>query len=108
MPSSTPSVSPTVQHVATASEDLDLTLQVGRVLRGRPLALAVLLRELPLYLLDGSGSRAAPAWVVVRERRSGVEVLRVSAGREVGAGELILETMSREAGELDRETFLAR
>ena len=95
--------------VPSASEDLTLELQVGRVLRGRLLALAVLLRQLPSMLLDGFGSgHVAPAWVVVRERVNGEEVLRVSAGREPGAGELILSTMRQEAGAMDRDSFVAR
>ncbi len=94
--------------MASASESLDLTLQVGQVLRGRLLALAVLLRELPLVYFSTADSRVAPAWIVVRDRQDGTEVLRVRAGRELGAGELILSAMSREAGQMDRETFLER
>ena len=94
--------------VTSASETLDLTLQVGRVLRGRLLALAVVVRELPLVYLNPGTSRVAPAWVVVRDRQHGNELLRVRAGRELGAGESILAAMSTEAAEMDRETFLAR
>ena len=94
--------------VTSASETLDLTLQVGRVLRGRLLALVVLVRELPLVYLSAGTSRVAPAWVVVRDRQQGNELLRVRAGRELGAGESILAAMSTEAAEMDRETFLAR
>lgn len=95
--------------MAVAADVLALELQVGRVLRGRLLALAVLVRELPVMLLDGFGSQLlAPAWVVVRERSSGAEVLRVAAGREPGAGEGILRAMREEAEVLHREAFLLR
>ena len=78
------------------------------MVRGRLLALAVLVRELPLVYLSPGTSRVAPAWVVVRDRQQGYELLRVRAGRELGAGELILAAMSTEAAGMDRETFLAR
>ena len=94
--------------VARAYDSLDLSLQVGRVLRGRALALAVLLRELPLAPFGADASRAAPAWIVVRDRQDGPKVLRVRAGRQLGAGERILAAMVEESAEMDRETFLAR
>ena len=87
---------------------MDLKLQIGRVLRGRLLALAVLVRDLPLVYMGAGTSRVAPAWVVVRDRQHGNEILRVRAGRELGAGESILAAMRKEAAEMDRETFLAR
>lgn len=94
--------------VASASDSLDLSLQVGRVLRGRALAFAVLLRELPLWFIEGDASRVAPAWIVVRNRQDGRKIVRVRAGRQLGAGEEILTTMVKEAAEMDRDTFLAR
>lgn len=91
-----------------ASDSLDLSLQVGRILRGRALALAVLLRELPLSWLGSDASRVAPAWVVVRDRHDGRRLLRVRAGRDLGAGEQLLTAMVKEAALLDRKTFLER
>jgi len=88
---------------------LEIHLQVGRILRGRLLATAVLLRQLPwVYVSGGDPSRVAPAWVVVRNRADGAQLLRVSAGRQSGAGELIFSSMSKDAGELSREAFLER
>ena len=94
--------------MASAAHSLVLDLQVGRRLRGRLLALVVLLREVPLAWVGLGGVGLAPAWVVVRERSTGEEVLRISAGRGAGAGEQLLSAMQREAVELDRECFLER
>ena len=95
-------------HVS-AADALSLELKVGRVLRGPLLGLAVFLRNLPLMLLDGFGLQdVAPAWVVVRRRSDGAEVLRVAAGRVPGAGESILAVMHKEADTMDEQTFLRR
>ncbi len=86
--------------MVSASDSLDLSLQVGRVLCGRALALAVLLRELHLWLIEPDASRVAPAWIVVRDRQDGRKILRVRAGRQLGAGEEILTTMVKEAAKM--------
>ena len=91
-----------------AADSLDCRLQVGRFLRGRLLALAVVLRELPTILFDSGGDRVAPAWIVVSDRHNGADVLRVGAGRGAGVGELLLTTMQREAAVMERDEFLAR
>jgi len=95
--------------VVTTADAFNFELQVGRVLHGRLLGLAVLLRELPLLLLDGWGSQAgAPEWVVVRDQGDGSQVLCVGAGREYGAGEGLLDVMRREAAVMDRDVFITR
>jgi hypothetical protein len=82
--------------VAQADAVYDARLQVGRVLSGRTLAWADLLRGLLVSLTTlGSteGGAVAPAWVVVSRRDDGSEVARISAGREPGAGETLLDSV---------------
>lgn len=92
-----------------ARDEFDLRLQFGRVLRGRPLALAVLLRETLLGLLFGglSGS-LAPAWIVVAERRTRRTAFRVFAGREPNAGRELLEHLCSDADVLSPDDFLRK
>lgn len=92
-----------------ARDEFVFRLQVGRRLRGRLLALTVLLRELPLMLWDGFGSqKGAPEWIVVEDRASGRQCWRVSAGRDYGAGEHILAQMQTDADVLTEDEFAAR
>lgn len=80
----------------TAAGDVfEARLQVGRVLRGPLLALAVALRVIVVSLLTASwaGEWLAPAWVVVLRKDTREEVGRISAGREPGAGEGLLDAV---------------
>jgi hypothetical protein len=73
------------------------------------LTLSVLLREIPLMLLDGFGAlRGAPEWVVVEDRATGRECWRISAGREYGAGEHLLAEMQSDARALTADDFRRR
>jgi len=93
-----------------AALSLRAHLRRGRVLTGRPLALAVVLRELPCALLSLGESlhvtRVAPAWVVVEDRLSGQVVRRLPAGRLAGAAEQLLDQVRIELRESTREQFL--
>ena len=67
----------------TASDDLRLHLRTGRVLRGRALAVAVMVRELALGLaFGGLSGRLAPSWVQVCDCYTGKVLFEVAAGRE--------------------------
>ena len=95
--------------VALASDVYEARLQVGRVLSGRALAAASFLRGLIVSVLTvgtTEGGTVAPAWVVVSRREDGFKVARISAGREPGAGELILASVRASLGELGAEAFL--
>jgi hypothetical protein len=94
-----------------AAEAWSLGLQVGRRLRGRWLALAVLLRKVPSALLLQTGldtDSLAPAWVVVEDRATGRAVGRVGCGRMVGAAERLLASMQTDAETMDTDEFRAR
>lgn len=92
-----------------AYEVFRLRLQVGRMLRGRMLSAIVFLRELPLMFFDAFGSQSgAPTWVVVEDRATGRECWRVAAGRDYGAGELILAEMRTDAEVLTQMEFVTR
>lgn len=82
-----------------------LRLQVGRMLHGRLLALAVVLRALPLTLLGGDDDAVAPAWVVVDDKATGETLWRVSAGRGFGAGEHLLEAMEADLSQMTETEF---
>jgi hypothetical protein len=93
-----------------AAEAWSLRLQVGRRLRGNWLALAVLLRKVPLALLQTGldTDSLAPAWVVVEDRATGRTVGRVGCGRMVGAAERLLASMQTDAETMDTDEFRAR
>ena len=69
-----------------AALSLRAHLRRGRVLTGRPLALAVVLRELPCALLSLGESlhvtRVAPAWVVVEQLLDQVRIELRESTRE--------------------------
>ncbi len=95
--------------MALAEDVYEARLQVGRVLSGRSLAAANVLRGLVVSFLTlgaTEGGTVAPAWVVVSRREDGSEVARISAGREPGAGETLLASVRRSMGELTAEAFL--
>lgn len=87
-----------------AAEELDVRLQVGRVLRGRWLVAAVVLRELSTL---GELDLVAPSWVLVTDPQGAV-VLRVPAGREPGAGPELLGYMRQDAAAKTTAAFVAR
>jgi hypothetical protein len=64
---------------AAADEVFEARLQVGRVLRGPLLAVAVTLRVMVVSLLTASwaGEWLAPAWVVVSLKGTNAEVGRL-------------------------------
>jgi hypothetical protein len=90
----------------SAIEDCSVRLQVGRRLRGKWLAAAVLLRNAPASTIFGpSYDVLAPAWVVVEDRRTGRVLGRVSAGRKGGVGEHLLEIMQDDAESMTMSEF---
>ena len=101
-----------VQQGSQAALTLRAHLQVGRRLRGWPLAVAVALRNLPCAVLSAGShvdsTTLAPAWVVVEDRGTGAVVRRFPAGRASGAGPALLERVRGELRELTREQFLAQ
>jgi hypothetical protein len=106
--------------VLTAEAEYDLELKVGRVLKGWPLSAVVAARNLlvgfGLFALDSAASAGgealevpgAPAWVRVRERLTGEVLLKVAAGRDAGAGPMLLEQMTEDARTLTPQAFLQR
>ena len=91
-----------------AADECSLRLQVGRRLRGRWLAAAVLLRGAPAALLFQSGVAAdklAPSWVIVEERTTGRILGRVAAGRDAGAGEHLLTCMQADSETMTMPEF---
>lgn len=91
-----------------AADELRLRLKVGRVLRGRPLVAVVALRELVVGSLLATTTGVAPSWVLVEDLRTGRVVQRVSAGRDPGVGEHLLERMQADLDSMGRRDFLAR
>ncbi len=89
-----------------ASDVYALRLQVGRRLRNPLLTLVVLLRELPIMLIDPFGSGAgAPAWVHVEDRLTKELKWRLAAGRQLGAGEQILRSMQEDLEGMTPDEF---
>ncbi len=93
-----------------AGDVFEVRLQVGRVLRGPLLAVAVALRVIVVSLLTASwaGGWLAPAWVVVSRKGTGEVVGRLSAGREPGAGEALLDEVQASMCDKTVEEFLRR
>ncbi len=50
----------------------------------------------------------APAWVVVRDRRTGAVVGRAAAGREASAADELLAAMEYDSAFIGPEQFLSR
>lgn len=90
----------------TASDAFDVELKVGRLLRGRALAAAVLLRNLVWVYLEPTTELLAPSWVVVRDRRTGKKIGSLSAGREAGVGEALLRKVQESSLRLTPAAFL--
>lgn len=95
---------------ALAVEEFGVRLQVGRLLRGPLLGVAVAVRNLALFVVTlGSGSYddlLAPAWVVVYRLLSFEEVGRLAAGRYAGEGERLLAEVEASLTALSAEDFL--
>lgn len=91
-----------------AERSLTVSLQVGRGLPPVLLGLAVAVRNLVLILISmGVVDYVAPAWVLVRDTATGTILLRLSAGREPGVGEHLLQVLSADLPRLSRSDFLA-
>ncbi len=95
---------------APAGDVFEVRLQVGRVLRGPLLAVAVALRVIVVSLLTASwaGDWLAPAWVVVSRKGTREVVGRISAGREPGAGERLLDEVQASMSDKTVGEFLHR
>lgn len=95
--------------MTTTSEDLALRLRTGRILKGRLLALAVVVREAALGLAFGGLSGGlAPSWVQVRDRHTGKSLFEVAAGREAKAGTELLAAMTADAEKLSTDDFIKK
>lgn len=97
--------------MALARDVYAVRLQVGRVLTGRLLAAACLVRGVATFVLtlgEWEGGMAAPSWVVVSRRDDGTEVARVYAGREPGEGERLVASVRASTAELEDEALLER
>jgi hypothetical protein len=96
--------------VVTAGDLYELRLQRGRLLRGWPLAMACVFRNLAISLLPFvyEDELVAPAWVIVQDRRTGLRVGRVAAGREPFAAEALLAAMQYDSAFLGPEQFVSR
>jgi len=92
-----------------AAQEVDLQLQVGRFLRGRALATAVVAREMLIGLLfSGTSETYAPAWVRVASRATGRQLIKVPAGRELNAGPELLAAMESDANRMTTPAFLQK
>ncbi len=94
---------------ALAEEVFAARLQVGRFLRGWPLAAANAVRGLAVAVASlgfSDGGDAAPSWVVISRRADGKEVGRLSAGRDSGSGEYLLASVQSSLATLTEEEFL--
>lgn len=99
----------TVRAVEKASVHYSAHLQVGRRLKGRLLAVAVLLRNLILvaatfgFLWDVE--HLAPAWVVVTQKGDGRVVGKFAAGRWAGQGERLLDEVNEDLAVMPVASF---
>ncbi|MCW2543478.1 MAG: hypothetical protein JWM40_1030 [Frankiales bacterium] len=92
-----------------AAEEYAARLQVGRLLTGSALSAVVAVRNLATGLVSGGLAdidAVAPAWVVVSRRADGKEVGRLTAGREAGAGEGLLASVTESMQQLSPQEFL--
>jgi len=93
-----------------AALSLRAHLRVGRLLRGWPLALVVAMRELPCAVFTAGTSldvpAVAPSWVLIEDRGTGEQLLRLPAGRAAGAGAVLLDEVQAELRMRSRQDFL--
>ena len=88
-----------------ANATLYLTHSTGRFLKGLPLALAVMVRQM---LFDGLEDGLAPEFLYVRDKNSSREVARLSLGRDPEEAMNRRETVEHDLALLDRAQFLRR
>lgn len=98
--------------IGLAEDEFAVRLQVGRLLRGPLLAVAVLARNVVLVLVTfGFGGwdldRLAPTWVVVYRRATLEEVGRLAGGRLAGDGERLFAEVEASLSALSVEEFLS-
>ena len=94
--------------MTVAADHYRLDLRIGRRLSGWWLAVAVLLREIPLMILFASGpsNMVAPSWVLITEKSTGRRVGKAPAGRDPHAGQELLVAMQRDAALLSPGMFV--
>jgi hypothetical protein len=88
-----------------ANATLCITHSTGRFLKGIPLALAVLVRQV---FFEGLEDGLAPEFLYVRERNSGRKIARLSLGRDPEEAMERRAIVERDLAILDRAEFLKR
>lgn len=95
---------------ARAADSLEACLKVGRLLPTPLLAVVVVARNIVLTALTWSlvDEYLAPTWIIVRDRRSQKQVLRIAGGRQIGVGEHLHGVIRADLHTLGRGEFLAK